>query len=162
MRRPLMIKTCALVLAVVPLSLFAQDPPAQPPAASAPKLGFTTPAGMLLIQIKPDQTATFEEMLSKLRAGVAKTDNAALKTQLSSWKVYKASEPMGTDKNALYVVVTDPATSNAEYEFFAILQKVMTPDELRAPETQEMFKKFSGAFAAPYNKLSLTPVGGGM
>ena len=34
----------------------------------------------------------------------------------------------------------------------------MTPDELRAPETQEMFKKFSTAFAAGYNKLNLTPV----
>jgi hypothetical protein len=163
-----MIKTCALVLALVPVALFAQDPPAkppaqppaQPPAPAAPKLGFTTPAGMLLIQIRPDQTATFEEMLTKLRAGVAKSDNAALKSQMSSWKVYKAAEPMGPDKNALYVVLTDPATAGGEYEFFMILQKVMSADELRAPETQEVFKKYSGAFAAPYNKLSLTPVGG--
>ena len=34
----------------------------------------------------------------------------------------------------------------------------MTPDELRAPETSEWFKKATGAFAAGYNKLSLTPV----
>jgi hypothetical protein len=174
MRRPF--TTCApmfLMAALAPAALFAQTPPAQtpPPAAAqppaaqptGPKLGFTTPAGLLLIQIKPDQTAVFEEMLTKLRAGVAKSEDASLKTQLSSWKVYKASEPMGPEKNALYVVVTDPTTGpTGEYEFFAILQKVMTPDELRAPETQEMFKKFSGAFAAPYNKLNLTPVSGGM
>jgi hypothetical protein len=60
----------------------------------------------------------------------------------------------------LYVVVADPATANAEYDFFGLLQKVMTPDELRAPETAEMFKKFANAFAAGYNKLTLTPVGG--
>jgi hypothetical protein len=160
MRRPLIFKTCALVLALVPVALFAQDPPAQPPAAAAPKLGFTTPAGLLLITIKADQTAVFEDMVSRLRAGAGKSDNAALKSLVSGWKIYKASEPVGADKHALYVVFSDPATPNAEYEFFMIMQKVMTPDELRAPETQDLFKKFSGAFAAPYNKLSLTPVGG--
>jgi hypothetical protein len=159
MRRPFTTKTCALLLALAPVALLAQDP-AQPPAA--PKLGFASPAGLLLIQIKPDQTAVFEEMLSKLRAGVGKSEDAALKSQLSGWKVYKASEPMGTEKNALYVVVADPVSQNAEYEFFAILTKVISPEELRKPETQDMFKKYSGAFAAPYNKLSLTPVTGGM
>jgi hypothetical protein len=159
------------MVALAPAALFAQTPPAQttppataqPPAAAQPpaepKLTFSTPAGLLLIQIKPDQTGTFEELLSKLRAGLEKSTDAALKTQFSHFKVYKASEPMGAEKNALYVVVTDPVTGpTAEYEFFAILQKVMTPEELRAPETQEMFKKFSTAFAAPYNKLNLTPV----
>jgi hypothetical protein len=100
-------------------------------------------------------------MLGKIRTGVAKSTDETLKKQLSTWKIYKASEPMGAEKNALYVVVTDPALgADTEYEFFAILQKVMTPDELRSEETQAMFKKYSGAFAAPYNKLNLTPVGG--
>jgi hypothetical protein len=51
---------------------------------------------------------------------------------------------------------------NAEYELFTLLSRTMTPDELRAPETAEMWKKYQGAFAAGLNKLSLTPVGGGM
>jgi hypothetical protein len=162
MRRPLTICASMLLMAALaPAALFAQDPPApaaaKPPAE--PKLSFTSPAGLLLIQIKPGQTAVFEEMLGKLRAGLEQSTDAALKTQFSSFKVYKAAEPMGTEKNTLYVVVTDPTTGpTGEYEFFATLQKVMTPDELRAPATQEMFKKFSDAFAAPYNKLNLTPV----
>jgi hypothetical protein len=148
-------------VAIVPATLFAQTPPPAAQPAGPPKLGFSTPAGLLLIQIKPDQTAVFEEMVGKIRAGVAKSTDEALKKQLSTWKMYKASEPMGAEKNALYVVVTDPALgADAEYEFFAILTKVMTPEELRSEETQALFKKYSGAFAAPYNKLNLTPVGG--
>jgi hypothetical protein len=162
MRRPFTI--CAsmlLTVALAPAALYAQDPAAAAPPAAAtePKLAFSTPAGLLLIQIKPDQTGVFEEMLTKLRAGLGKSTDTALKDQFNNFKVYKASEPMGAEKNALYVVLADPITGpKSEYEFFAILQKVMTPEELRAPETQEMFKKFSAAFAAPYNKLNLTPV----
>jgi hypothetical protein len=166
MRRPLTISTCAFVLALAPSVLYAQDPakPAQDPAAAAPakpagppKLSFTTDAGLLLVQIKGDQTAAFEELVTKLRAGAAKTEDATVKAQLSSLKVYKTAEG-AAGGNALYVILFDPATKDAEYELFQLLQKVMTPDELRAPETQEFFKKATGAFAAGYNKLSLTPV----
>jgi hypothetical protein len=168
MRRPFTISTCALALALASTPAFAQDPPPaaqQPPAAAAqppaaPKLAFTTDAGLLLIQIKPDQTAAFEEMIGKLKAGVAKTSDATIKQQMGSWKVYKSAEKMG--ENALYVVVVDPAIKGNEYELFAVLQKVLTPEELRDPATQELFKKAAAAFAAGYNKLNLTPVGGGM
>ena len=136
----------------------AQQPPAQAQPPAAPKLSFTTPAGLLLLQIKPDQTAAFEEMVAKMKAGFASTTDATLKQQETGWKVFKSSEPMGEAKNALYVVLIDPAVPNAEYEFFGILTKVMTPEQLRAPETQEMFKKYQTAFAAGYNKLNLTPV----
>ena len=165
MRRPF--TTCApmlLMVALAPAALFAQTPPAaaqQAPApaqpAGPPKLAFTTEAGLLLVQIKGDQTAVFEELVAKLRAGAGKAEDAAVKGQLSSLKVYKTSEG-AAGGNALYVILFDPATKDAEYELFALVQKVMTPDELRAPETSEWFKKATGAFAAGYNKLSLTPV----
>jgi len=162
MRRPFTTTTCALVLALASTALFAQDPPAQPPAQkpAEPKLAFATDSGLLLIQIKPDQTAAFEQMIAKLKAGLAKTQDATLKQQFAGFKVYKSSEPMVS--NALYVVTVDPAVKNAEYELFAVLQKVMTPEELRAPENQELFKKAAAAFATGYNKLNLTPLGGGM
>lgn len=155
----------ALALALLPALAFAQDPPAQQqPAAPAqpaePKLTFSSPAGLLLVQIKPDQTATFESMVAKLKSGLAATDNAELKTSTTGFKIYKAAEPMAG--NALYVVVVDPVTPNAEYDFFMLLQKTMTPEQLRDPATVDMFKQWSGAFAAGYNKLNLTPVGGGM
>ena len=161
----------ALALALLPAAAFAQNPPtqqppttppAQTPAApaqpTAPKLAFKSSAGLLLVQVKPDQTAAFEEMVAKLKGGLTMSSDAALKTATSGFKIYKASEPMAG--NALYVVVVDPATPNAEYDFFMLLQKTMTPEQLRDPATAEMFKKWSGAFAAGYNILNLTPVGG--
>ena len=162
--------TLAFVVALaLPAAVYGQTPPAQPPPAdpaqqppeqaqppAAPKLSFTTPAGLLLLQIKPDQTAAFEEMVGKMKSGLATTADATLKQQASGLKFYKASDPMqGT---TLYVVMIDPAVPNAEYEFFGILTKVMTPEQLRAPETQDMFKKYQAAFAAGYNKVNLTPV----
>jgi hypothetical protein len=170
MRRPFVISTGALALALLPAAVFAQTPPAQtpaqPPAAaqpaatdkpSEPKLGFTTPAGLLLVQVKPDQTAAFEELNSKLQTALSTTSDPALKAQGSSWKVYKASEGMGG--NALYVVVVDPATAGMEYNPIDVLYKTMTDEQKRAPETQEMFKRFAGAFAG-VNKLNITRVGG--
>ena len=178
MRRPFVIPTFGLALALVPAVLFAQAAPTQPPAGqtppagqapaagqaptagqppAAPKLAFTTPSGVLLVPIKPDQTAAFEEFAKKLKAGLAKTDDATLKQQAAGLKIYKSAEPFG--QNALYVIVIDPVVPNAEYELFAMLQKTMTPDELRAPETAEMWKRFQGAFASGPSRLSLTPVG---
>ncbi len=170
--RPFVTMT-ALALAVLPAAAFAQNPPAQQPPATppaqapaataqppAPKLTFSGTAGLLLVQIKPDQTATFEEMIARLRSGLAASADAALKTSTAGFKAYKSAEGMAG--NALYVVVIDPATPSAEYDFFMLIHKTMTPEQLRDPATNEMFKKWSTAFAAGYNKLNLTPVGGGM
>jgi hypothetical protein len=176
MRRPFVISTGALALALLPAALFAQTPaaqtpPAQTPAApatqapaapaqpAAPALAFTGNAGLLLVQIKPDQTAAFEELITKLKAALAATSDAALKAQGASFKVYKSAE--GMQSNALYVIVADPATPNVEYYPLQLLAKAMTDDEKRAPETQAMFKKYAEVFAG-VNKLNLSPVGGGM
>ncbi len=178
MRRSFVTSTCALALALLPATLRAQTSPAQPPAQTppaqqpaaqaqqpeqnaAPKLGLTSPAGLFLVQIKPDQTAAFEEMVGKLKAGLAKSADATLKQQATGLRFYKAAEPMGAEKNALYVVVVDPATPNAEYAFLNLLQKTMTLEEQRAPGTAEMFQKYANAFTSGINKLSLTPVGSG-
>ncbi len=132
MRRPF--TTCApmlLMVALAPAALFAQTP-AAPAAAQSPgpaKVSFTTEAGLLLIQIKPDQTAAFEELIAKLKGAVAKATDEAVKEQMTGFKVYKSSELMGS--NALYVVVVDPAVKDAEYELFELLKKVMTEDERR-------------------------------
>jgi hypothetical protein len=176
MRRPFVISTGALALALLPALLSAQTPPAQqppagqppagqqPPAAAEPakteppKVPFTSPAGVLLVQIKPGQEATFEEMIGKLKAGFAKTEDATVKQQASGIKVFKAAEPLAG--NALYVIFIEPTVPNADYELFAMLQKVMTKEELSAPTTADMWKDYVAAFGAGLNKLSLTPVGG--
>ena len=103
----------ALALALVPAAAFAQEPPVQqppatqqppaqtaPPAAAqptAPKVTFTGPAGMLLVPIKPDQTAAFEEMAAKLKSSLAAATDEKLKTAATAFKFYKAAEPMGAN-----------------------------------------------------------------
>jgi hypothetical protein len=179
MRRSLVISTGVLALALMPAFSFAQTtPPAgQPPAGQQPeptqpadaaqatekpeeppKVPFESPAGILLVQIKPDQTAAFEEMVGKLQAGLARTDDPKLRQQAQGLKVFRTAEGLGG--NALYIVMAEPAVPTAEYELFAMLQKTMTEEELRAEETAEMWKRYADAFAAGMGKLSLTPVGG--
>lgn len=174
MRRSFALPSCVLMLALAPAALFAQTPsqPAQPPtqqpatqgappqqspAQQTPtKVGLTTPAGVFLVQIKPAETATFEEMIGKLRAGLAKSQDPMLKQQAGGWKIYKAQEPFGS--NALYVIIVDPVVPGAEYDLFSMMQKTMTREELSAPGMAEMWKKYSDAFAAGLSRLSLTPL----
>ena len=162
--RAFVITTFALAVALAPAAALAQattstTPAAQEaPAAKPPTVAFTTPQGLLLVSIKPDKTAVFEEMVTKLKAGLAKSQDAALKSQAAGLKFYKSSEPSGP--NALYVVLIEPAVANSEYDLFQMLSKTMTPDELRAPEAAEMWKKYADAFPSGMSKLGLTLIGG--
>ena len=96
----------ALALALLPAAVFAQDPQ-QPPATAAPaaaaqptapKMTFTGPAGLLLVPIKPDQTAAFEEMAAKLKSSLSASTDESLKTAGAAFKFYKASEPMAAER----------------------------------------------------------------
>ena len=49
--------------------------------------------------------------------------------------------------------------TGTEYSFLDVLNKTMTPDEQRSPDTQEMSEY--AATIAGLNKLNITPVGGG-
>jgi hypothetical protein len=156
--RAFVITTFALFVALAPPAALAQDAAAAPAAPKPPTIPFTTPAGILLVQIKPDKTAAFEEMVGKLKTGLGKSQDATLKSQAAGLKFYKGAEPFNS--NTLYVVLIDPAVASSEYDLFQMLSKTMTPDELRAPETAEMWKKYTEAFAAGLSKLSLTQLGG--
>src|SRR5688572_10490910 len=168
MRRPFVtiVRTsCTLALALLPAAVFAQTPPAQtaPPAQAAgatekpkePRMSFTGDAGVFLYQIKPDQTAVFEELVAKVKESLAKSDKPERKQQLAGWKLYKANEPSGT--NTLYVFIADPAVKGAEYDLLMLLAEGLGT-AAGTPENQELFKKYVGAFAAGANRLNLTPV----
>lgn len=172
--RALVTSTFALALALAPAAAFAQtstttaqqppagQPPAgqQPPAAAPaapepPKLAFSEPAGMLFVQVKPDQTAVFEEMMEKIKTGVANATDPDVKAQAGSWHYYKGLEP-GQGGNVMYVVLIEPAKPNTEYQFFQVIQKTLTDDQKRDPATQEMYKKYNAAIAG-MSKMNLTP-----
>ena len=163
--------SCTLALALAPAAVFAQTPPAQTPPAQTqpaqtqpaaadkpkePRMSFTGEAGVFLFQIKPDQTAVFEELVGKVKEALGKSDKPERKQQLAGWKLYKAAEPMG-EKNALYVFVADPAVKGAEYDLLMLLAEGLGANAGTA-ENQELFKKYVGAFAAGASRLNLTPV----
>jgi hypothetical protein len=187
MRRRFVNATGALMLALLPAAVFAQTPPAQgappsqgtPPAqgtpqgtppqgapaqeqapapAGPPKVAFKGSAGILLVQVKPDQTAVFEEMIAKLKSSLAGSSDATLQKQ-ASLKVYRSAEA-GAGGNVLYVLLADPALPNTEYSFLEVINKTLTPEQQRDPATRDMYVKWAGAIAG-MNILNLTPVAAG-
>ena len=166
MRRSFVTTSCTLALALLPAAVFAQNPPAQtaPPAPAQPaqpekkepRMAFTGDAGIFLYTIKPDQTAVFEELVTKVKDFLAKSDKPERKQQLTGWKLYRASEP-AAEKNTLYVFVADPAVRGAEYDLLMLLAEGLG-NAAGTLENQEMFKKYVAAFASGANRLNLTPV----
>jgi hypothetical protein len=172
MRRSFVTSSCTLALALMPAAMFAQTPPTQNPPAQnppaqtqpapaqgtekkEPRMSFTCDAGVFLFQIKPDQTAVFEELVGKVKEALAKSDKPERKQQLAAWKLYKAAEPMGA--NTLYVFVADPSIKGAEYDLLMLLAEGLG-QAAGTPENQELFKKYVNAFAAGASRLNLTPV----
>jgi hypothetical protein len=155
MRRSYVVSVLACSLLLAPAVAFAQDAAAQAPAT--PKVGFTAPSGMLMVQIKPDQNAVFEEMVTKIQAGLAKTPDAKIKEQSTGIKFYRSAEP-AAGKNTLYVVFIEPAMASTEYDLFTLLNNVMTDEEKRAAAEAKLWDKYVAAFAAPLGRLNLTPL----
>jgi hypothetical protein len=177
MRRPLVTLTCALTLTLAPVTLFAQDPPAQqqqpptqqpptqqpptdptqqqPATPKEPRLTFTGDAGILLFTIKGDQTASFEELVAKVRESLANSQDPVRKQQLQGWRVYKAAEP-AAEGNALYVLMVDPVVKGAEYDPVMLVVEALGKD-YATPENQALVKKFVDVFAN-VNRLNLAPI----
>ena len=162
MRRPFVTTSCALLVALAPATVLAQDPPAQPaaqqqPAPKEPRVTFKTDAGVLLFTIKPDQAAAFEELIGKVRDLLSKSEDPIRKQQLAGWKVYKSAEP-GAGGNTLFVLVADPAVKAAEYDPIMLLVEGLGK-EYATPENQEMVKRLAAAFTGgSVNQLNLTHV----
>jgi 23S rRNA G2069 N7-methylase RlmK/C1962 C5-methylase RlmI len=130
-----------------------QPSAAQPAAADtsqqdAQKRVFASDAGLVLNFIKPDKTADFEEIVTRLREALNKSDKPERRQQAASWKVFRALEP-GANGSVLYVFQIDPAVKGADYTVSTILAEGF-PDQV-----QELFKKYADAYAAGQNVVNL-------
>ena len=128
-RRPFsslrMVVAAALLLGAAHNS-FAQAPAA--PAAPPPQRNFNGDGGIVLLYVKPDQTANFEAAMTKLKEAMMKSEKPERKQQLASWKLFKAgSGPAGQ----VYVFVISPSVKNADYSIGAILGETV-PQEAKA------------------------------
>lgn len=147
-RRP---KVAGLVLAIALVfgaaSLtYAQAAPTQQPATpqqqaapAKPTLAFQNDAGLVILYVKADQTAGFEELMTKFKEALGKVDIPEAKDQAASLKLFKGPVGNGT---AVYVLMADPAVKNVEYWFLSILYKAFPAD------AQALYQKWTDVKAA--------------
>jgi hypothetical protein len=110
-------------------------------AQDKPTLAFQNDAGLIIFYVKPDKTADFEELMTKLKDGLAKMEAPEAKQQAGSMKLFK--NPVAPNATvAVYVLFADPAVKAVEYWFLPILYKAYPND------AQALFAKWQDVKAA--------------
>ena len=136
-----------IALAIVLGVLWSAPASAQAPAVPNARL-FANDGGMVLNFIKPDKTADFEAVITKLKEALAKSEKPERKQQAATWKVFKSPDPAGG--NALYVFVIDPSVKNADYTVSTILAEAFPPQEVN-----DLYKKYAESYASGQNFVNL-------
>src|SRR5688572_29496613 len=109
-----------VLLAGAILLLPALSTNAQAGQAAAPQK-FTMEGDLALwsVSIRPDKTADYEQILTKVKDALTKSQAPEAKQQLAGWKVIKATKPM-PDGNIIYTHVITPAPG-ADYNILQVL-----------------------------------------
>jgi len=94
----------------------------------------------LTVAIKPDKTADFELVMTKMRASLMKSADLMRRQQAAGWKVMRMAKPLG-DGNIAYVHIIQPVVSGADYTIMQTLYDAF-PDERQA-----LYDLYRGAFA---------------
>jgi hypothetical protein len=129
----------------------AQAPPAQQAQAAPTTRVFASDAGLVLNFIKPDKTADFEAVMTKLKEALQKSTKPERKQQAATWKVFKSPEP-AQGGNVLYVFIIDPSVKSADYTVSTIL------NEAFPSEVQTLYKQYAEAYASGQNFVNLALV----
>ena len=125
----------ALSAVMVAAPAFAQD--AAPPAA--PVLALDGDAATITVLIKPDKTAEFEAVLSKVKEALGKSEKAERKQQAAGWSVFKANQAV--NGNTAYIMFINPVVKGQEYDITRLIAEVFPV------EVQEFFQKYKDSFA---------------
>ena len=120
--------------------------------AAEPKavvFALSSDAAVVTMLIKPEKTADFEFVLSRLKEALAKSDNPKRREQAAGWKVFKS--PQMVQGSAVYVMRIDPVIKGEEYDITRLIAEVFPV------EVQELFLKYKDSFAGR-GVTELTPV----
>jgi hypothetical protein len=109
-------------------------------AASHHKLTFDGDIALWTVAIKPDKTADFEQIMTKLRDALQKSTDPQRRQQAGGWKVMRVAKPM-PDGNIAYVHIVNPVVKGADYTIMQALYDAY-PDE-----RQSLYELYRGAFA---------------
>jgi hypothetical protein len=135
---PLFVTGLALV-GVMSVSDAAAQEPTAAPAQEKPVLTLNGDAAIITLLIKPDKTADFEAVLTKLKEALSKSEKPERKQQAEGWKVFKSTQM--AQGNAVYIMRIDPVVKDAEYDITRLINEVFPT------EVQEIFAKYKDAFA---------------
>ena len=117
--------------AILILPAFSQSAFAQQAAAPPPKFTIDGDAAVLFVAVKPDKTADYEQVLTKLKDALSKSEAPDAKKQAEGWKVVKTAKPQ-TDGTILYLHLISPV-AGADYSVLqSIYAVVKDPMEQRA------------------------------
>jgi hypothetical protein len=146
--RSIVLATLLMLAAAIALPLATTQAPAPqasattaatPPAPAKPVFELTSDAALITLFIKPDKTADFEFVLTKLRDALQKSDRPERKQQAAGWRVFKSSQQV--QGNAVYIMRIDPVVKGQEYDITRLIAEVFPV------EVQEIFPKYRDAFA---------------
>ena len=140
--RSVVVIAASIAAAAVAVPQLAQAQNAAAPAAATPqKLNFSGDMALWTVAIKPDKTAGFEQIMSRVREALTKSSDPVRQRQAAGWKIMKIEKPL-PDGNIAYVHVINPVVHEAEYTVMQILYDAF-PDERQA-----LYETYREAFAA--------------
>jgi hypothetical protein len=113
---------------------------AQQSAPAAQKLTFNGDVALWTVAIKPDRTADFEKIMSRVRDALMKSSEPDRRRQAEGWKVMRLDKPM-PDGNIPYVHIISPVVTGADYTVMQILY------DAYPEERQALYETYRGAFA---------------
>lgn len=109
------------------------------PSSDNPVLTFTSDVALVTVLIKPDKTADFEFVLSRLKEALQKSDKPERRQQAAGWHIAKATQPV--QGNVVYIMRIDPVVKGEEYDITRLIAETFPV------EVQEIFPKYRDAFA---------------
>jgi hypothetical protein len=114
----------------------------QPPQARAPfqaAHGFSGNAGLVLNGIKPDKTADYEMVMTRLQQALAASRDPVRRAQASGWKVFRTLDPTAAGAPVFYLFLIDRVVPGADYNVTNILAEAF-PQEIT-----ELYRKYFDA-----------------
>jgi len=109
-------------------------------AAAPQKLTFDGNVALWTMAVKPDKTADFEKVMTKLRDGLLKSDKPERRQEAAGWRIMRIDKPL-PDGNIAYVHIITPTVAGADYTIMQTLYDEF-PDE-----RQQLYEMYRGAFA---------------
>jgi len=111
--------------------------------AQAQALTFDGDTALWSVTIKPDKTADFEQVMSRVKDALMKSEKPERKQQAAGWRVVKGNTAM-KDGTIIYTHVISPVVKGADYTILSILYEA-NPDPA---EQRKLFETYRDAFAA--------------